>query len=210
MMQELKNLRQAHSSLKTENAKLQRKLDRSFEEINAAVNTQVSSYLSDLENDYSEELEKQKQAIENETRASFKMIMDQQTLGDGKWQGKKKITLYLLTLLTLIIYHLVKKERCGFLYKQGAVIKSWKRRWFVFKPNLTMSYYKNVKDKAPIRVVDLKGGFEVTADKNSPVNFCFKIATRTRTYYFSANNADEVTSWTNYLKQWWLVNSNSK
>jgi len=54
---------------------------------------------------------------------------------------------------------LASKE--GYLVKLGAVVKSWKNRWFVLR-NEELSYYAREKDKEPIRIIKLKDVEEVS------------------------------------------------
>lgn len=44
--------------------------------------------------------------------------------------------------------------RCGFLYKRGAFISGWKRRWFTLEGR-TLSYYRKQGDSTPAGTIEL-------------------------------------------------------
>jgi len=84
----------------------------------------------------------------------------------------------------------IQKE--GFLVKQGGVVKSWKRRWFVLKDNLY--YYRKRGDKQPIRAILLRSAIvKVCATEDGQRPFTFWV-TRTREYEESILTADKPNS----------------
>jgi len=63
--------------------------------------------------------------------------------------------------------------KCGFLTKEGAIRKSWKKRWFVVQPNYTVEYYESEKaaqapKPKPKGVMHL-AGYRVIEDPNAGI-----------------------------------------
>uniref|UniRef100_A0A7S0MXT0 PH domain-containing protein n=1 Tax=Pyramimonas obovata TaxID=1411642 RepID=A0A7S0MXT0_9CHLO len=91
-------------------------------------------------------------------------------------------------------------ERVGWLMKQGAWIKTWRRRWFVMKDGLIFWFKtdKVTQSSVPRGIVQVnkclsvKGAEEVL---NKP--FSFEISTRENTQYFVADSDKEKEDWIN-------------
>ena len=73
----------------------------------------------------------------------------------------------------------------GFLVKEGAVVKSWKKRYFVLK-NEELAYSKkdNTDNLGSIDMADVKS---VTAVEYKKKKSCFAVETPKRTYYLVAD-----------------------
>eukprot|EP00029_Vermamoeba_vermiformis_P002869 TRINITY_DN13238_c0_g1_i1.p1 TRINITY_DN13238_c0_g1~~TRINITY_DN13238_c0_g1_i1.p1 ORF type:complete len:446 (-),score=139.44 TRINITY_DN13238_c0_g1_i1:132-1469(-) len=81
----------------------------------------------------------------------------------------------------------------GYLTKEGEIVKSWKKRWFVLGTE-TLSYYKNTKEDKPLGVVRLKDVAKVNASSRKNKS-CLELVTSRRTYYFVADNNEELKQW---------------
>lgn len=74
----------------------------------------------------------------------------------------------------------------GFLIKEGAVVKSWKKRYFVLKnEELTYSKKDNADNLGAIDMEDVKHVHPVEYKKKK---FCFAVETPKRTYYLVADD----------------------
>ncbi|KAL9657730.1 hypothetical protein ABK040_016225 [Willaertia magna] len=100
------------------------------------------------------------------------------------------------------------RETAGYLLKVGGNVKSWKRRWFIFRKDLTFSYYKTVEEKTPLDTIDVSNDLqmEVSADVTQGKPFAFKIVTQNRTYFLCATNEEEKRKWIDTLRRWFEVN----
>ncbi|XP_056090476.1 pleckstrin homology domain-containing family A member 1 isoform X4 [Rhinichthys klamathensis goyatoka] len=75
--------------------------------------------------------------------------------------------------------------KAGFCVKQGAVMKNWKRRYFMLDDN-ALSYFKSEMDREPLRVVPLKEVNKVQECKQSDLMMrdnLFELVTTSRTFY---------------------------
>jgi len=97
-------------------------------------------------------------------------------------------------------YSLASKE--GYLVKLGAVVKSWKNRWFVLR-NEELSYYAREKDKEPIRIIKLKDVEEVSPCELSQKKNAFRVILPWRTFYLQAPSREVRDDWIQIL-QWKL------
>eukprot|EP01114_Cavostelium_apophysatum_P015517 TRINITY_DN4236_c0_g1_i3.p1 TRINITY_DN4236_c0_g1~~TRINITY_DN4236_c0_g1_i3.p1 ORF type:complete len:392 (-),score=48.78 TRINITY_DN4236_c0_g1_i3:13-1056(-) len=88
-------------------------------------------------------------------------------------------------------------EKEGYLYKRGAINKNWKKRWVVLADS-HVKYYKTPDNKsAPkgdVLLSEVQVGVVETKDKIDK-QFCFKIETKSRTYYFQAEDRAEMIEW---------------
>jgi len=100
------------------------------------------------------------------------------------------------------------RETAGFLLKIGKTVKSWKRRWFVFRKDLTFSYFKGIEDTKALDTIDVsqEDVLDVSADISQGKPFAFKLVTRERTYFLCATNEDEKRRWISVLRRWFEVN----
>ncbi|XP_031434844.1 pleckstrin homology domain-containing family A member 1a isoform X2 [Clupea harengus] len=87
--------------------------------------------------------------------------------------------------------------KAGYCVKQGAVMKNWKRRYFILEEN-SMSYFKSDLEKEPLRVISLKEVHKVQECKQSDIMMrdnLFEVVTSSRTFYVQADSPEEMHSW---------------
>uniref|UniRef100_A0A8D0FQB3 PKHA5 protein n=1 Tax=Strix occidentalis caurina TaxID=311401 RepID=A0A8D0FQB3_STROC len=89
----------------------------------------------------------------------------------------------------------------GYLHKrtQSAILKGWRKRWFVLKHNGYLHYYKHKKDEGkcrPLEVTKLEGA-EIGVDTSLGKPFVFKCVPQTgsRIFYFCATSNQEMKRW---------------
>ena len=93
-------------------------------------------------------------------------------------------------------------ERAGWLMKQGDVVKTWRRRWFVLKDGklfwfadaavTSSSQTRGVVDVS--RCLSVKGAEDTLNRQHA-----FELSSRTDTVYFVADSAKEKEAWINAL-----------
>mmetsp|Transcript_37 Transcript_37/g.61 ORF Transcript_37/g.61 Transcript_37/m.61 type:complete len:130 (+) Transcript_37:232-621(+) len=91
-------------------------------------------------------------------------------------------------------------ERTGWLMKQGAWIKTWRRRWFVMKDGLIFWFKTDQISVSSVprgivevnKCLSVKGAEEVL---NKP--YSFEISTRENTQYFVADSEKDKEDWIN-------------
>ncbi|XP_036429067.1 pleckstrin homology domain-containing family A member 1 isoform X2 [Colossoma macropomum] len=87
--------------------------------------------------------------------------------------------------------------KAGFCVKQGAVMKNWKRRYFMLDDN-TISYFKSDLDREPLRMIPLKEVNKVQECKQSDLMMrdnLFELVTTSRTFYIQTDSPEEMHSW---------------
>ncbi|XP_055006598.1 pleckstrin homology domain-containing family A member 1-like isoform X2 [Boleophthalmus pectinirostris] len=87
--------------------------------------------------------------------------------------------------------------KSGFCVKQGAVMKTWKRRYFQLDEN-ALSYFKTDLERDPLRVIPLKEIHKVHECKQSEPMMrdnLFELVTSYRTFYVQADSPEEMHSW---------------
>nr|XP_055027445.1 pleckstrin homology domain-containing family A member 1a isoform X1 [Misgurnus anguillicaudatus]XP_055027446.1 pleckstrin homology domain-containing family A member 1a isoform X1 [Misgurnus anguillicaudatus] len=87
--------------------------------------------------------------------------------------------------------------KAGYCVKQGALMKTWKRRYFVLEQN-SMSYFKSELEKDPLRIISLKEVHKVQECKHSEIMMrdnLFEVVTTSRTFYIQADSPEEMHSW---------------
>lgn len=87
--------------------------------------------------------------------------------------------------------------KAGFCVKQGAVMKNWKRRYFLLDEN-ALSYFKSDLEREPLRVIPLKEISKVQECKQSEPMMrdnLFELVTGFRTFYVQADSPEEMHSW---------------
>ncbi|XP_042598113.1 pleckstrin homology domain-containing family A member 1a isoform X1 [Cyprinus carpio] len=87
--------------------------------------------------------------------------------------------------------------KVGYCVKQGALMKNWKRRYFVLEQN-SMSYFKSDLEKEPLRIILLKEVNKVQECKHSEIMMrdnLFEVVTTSRTFYVQADSPEEMHSW---------------
>uniref|UniRef100_A0A3B3DCN9 Pleckstrin homology domain containing, family A (phosphoinositide binding specific) member 1a n=1 Tax=Oryzias melastigma TaxID=30732 RepID=A0A3B3DCN9_ORYME len=87
--------------------------------------------------------------------------------------------------------------KSGYCVKQGAVMRNWKRRYFLLEEN-SMSYFKSDSEKEPLRIIPLKEVHKVQECKQSDIMMrdnLFEVVTTSRTFYIQADSPEEMHSW---------------
>ncbi|XP_034041574.1 pleckstrin homology domain-containing family A member 1-like isoform X5 [Thalassophryne amazonica] len=88
--------------------------------------------------------------------------------------------------------------KSGYCVKQGAVMRNWKRRYFLLEEN-AMSYFKSDLEKEPLRMIPLKEVHKVQECKQrSDIMMrdnLFEVVTTTRTFYIQADSPEEMHNW---------------
>lgn len=87
--------------------------------------------------------------------------------------------------------------KAGFCVKQGAVMKNWKRRYFMLDEN-AVSYFKSDLDREPLRVIPLKEVHKVQECKQSDLMMrdnLFEVVTHSRTFYVQSDSPEDMHSW---------------
>ncbi|XP_069736511.1 uncharacterized protein [Phaenicophaeus curvirostris] len=89
----------------------------------------------------------------------------------------------------------------GYLHKrtQSAILKGWRKRWFVLKHDGYLHYYKHKKDEGkcrPLEVTKLEGA-EIGVDTTLGKPFVFKCIPQSgnRIFYFCATSNQEMKRW---------------
>jgi hypothetical protein len=103
-------------------------------------------------------------------------------------------------------------ERCGWLMKQGDVIKTWRRRWFVLKEGrlcwfLSDKVTPSCQTRGVIDVgkcLSVKGAEDVINKAHG-----FELSTRAATQYFIAGSGKEKEEWINSIGRSIVRHSNS-
>ncbi|XP_070708461.1 pleckstrin homology domain-containing family A member 1-like isoform X2 [Pempheris klunzingeri] len=87
--------------------------------------------------------------------------------------------------------------KAGYCVKQGAVMKNWKRRYFMLDEN-AVSYYKSDLEREALRVIPLKEIHKVQECKQSELMMrdnLFEMVTNSRTFYIQADSPEDMHSW---------------
>ncbi|XP_061611384.1 pleckstrin homology domain-containing family A member 1-like isoform X4 [Phyllopteryx taeniolatus] len=87
--------------------------------------------------------------------------------------------------------------KAGYCVKQGAVMKTWKRRYFVLHPN-GLGYFKSDSDRGALRVIPLKDILKVQECKQSELMMrdnLFEMITSSRTFYLQSDSPEDMRSW---------------
>lgn len=91
-------------------------------------------------------------------------------------------------------------DRCGWLLKQGDMLRNWRRRWFVLKDG-KIFWFKTDSISAlslPRGVIEVKHCLSVKGAEevlNKP--FAFELSTQNDTMYFIAESDKEKEDWIN-------------
>ncbi|XP_029183251.1 pleckstrin homology domain-containing family A member 1-like isoform X2 [Acropora millepora] len=88
----------------------------------------------------------------------------------------------------------IKLLKEGYLTKKGAVVKSWKRRYFKLD-FLKLAYYDKPTDSDPIRVINCSDIVTATKSFGSDREHLFEVVTDGRTFYMQGDTAEEMNSW---------------
>uniref|UniRef100_H2T5A7 Pleckstrin homology domain containing A1 n=1 Tax=Takifugu rubripes TaxID=31033 RepID=H2T5A7_TAKRU len=87
--------------------------------------------------------------------------------------------------------------KAGYCVKQGAVMKNWKRRYFMLDEN-SISYYKSDLEREALKVVPLREIHKVQECKQSELMMrdnLFEMVTSSRTFYIQADSPEDMHSW---------------
>ncbi|CAJ1081365.1 pleckstrin homology domain-containing family A member 1-like isoform X2 [Xyrichtys novacula] len=87
--------------------------------------------------------------------------------------------------------------KAGYCVKQGAVMRNWKRRYFMLEEN-ALSYYKTDLEREALRVIPLKEIHTVQECKHSELMMrdnLFEMVTSSRTFYVQADSPEDMHSW---------------
>nr|XP_020482355.2 pleckstrin homology domain-containing family A member 1-like isoform X1 [Labrus bergylta] len=87
--------------------------------------------------------------------------------------------------------------KAGYCVKQGALMKNWKRRYFMLEEN-ALSYYKSDLEREALRVIPLKEIHRVQECKHSELMMrdnLFEMVTSSRTFYIQADSPEDMHSW---------------
>ncbi|XP_029383628.1 pleckstrin homology domain-containing family A member 1 isoform X1 [Echeneis naucrates] len=87
--------------------------------------------------------------------------------------------------------------KAGYCVKQGAVMRNWKRRYFMLDEN-ALSYYKSDLEREALRVISLKEIHKVQECKQSELMMrdnLFEMVTSSRTFYIQADSPEDMHSW---------------
>eukprot|EP00735_Rhodelphis_limneticus_P008517 TRINITY_DN2155_c0_g1::TRINITY_DN2155_c0_g1_i1::g.12753::m.12753 TRINITY_DN2155_c0_g1::TRINITY_DN2155_c0_g1_i1::g.12753 ORF type:complete len:456 (-),score=146.91,sp/P54644/KRAC_DICDI/44.54/1e-132,Pkinase/PF00069.20/1.9e-75,Pkinase_Tyr/PF07714.12/9.4e-36,PH/PF00169.24/1.3e-23,PH_11/PF15413.1/1.1e-08,PH_3/PF14593.1/1e-05,PH_3/PF14593.1/1.6e+02,Kinase-like/PF14531.1/19,Kinase-like/PF14531.1/3.4e-05,Pkinase_C/PF00433.19/1.4e-05,PH_9/PF15410.1/9.9e-05,PH_9/PF15410.1/4.6e+03,PH_8/PF15409.1/0.00068,PH len=88
----------------------------------------------------------------------------------------------------------------GWLTKQGAVVKNWKRRWFVLKDK-QLYYFKKPSDLEPKGTVNLEDVTIAHATHATKRQHCFGIYhPGRRSYFLQADTQDDMLLWVNAIR----------
>ncbi|XP_051928651.1 pleckstrin homology domain-containing family A member 1-like [Hippocampus zosterae] len=87
--------------------------------------------------------------------------------------------------------------KAGFCVKQGAVMKTWKRRYFMLDQN-SLRYFKSDSDREALRVILLKDILKVQQCQQSELMMrdnLFEMITSSRTFYLQTDTPEEMDNW---------------
>ncbi|XP_068432543.1 dual adapter for phosphotyrosine and 3-phosphotyrosine and 3-phosphoinositide-like, partial [Clinocottus analis] len=87
----------------------------------------------------------------------------------------------------------------GYLVKQGAIVKSWKQRWFILN-RYELKYFKDKMCEEPIRTLDLRACSAVQFDYSQDRVNCFCLVFPERTFYLCAKTGVEADEWIRILR----------
>merc|ERR1712113_349572 len=86
----------------------------------------------------------------------------------------------------------------GYMQKEGKMIKSWRRRWFVLQNNGIMSYYHDEHEENPIarfNCKDLTKLLNKSWSKSNKKRYGIKVYTPHRNWKFLCANNDQRAEW---------------
>ncbi|TRY81636.1 hypothetical protein DNTS_034006 [Danionella cerebrum] len=87
--------------------------------------------------------------------------------------------------------------KAGYCVKQGAVMKNWKRRYFMLD-DIALSYFKSDTDRDAIKSIPLKEVNKVQECKLSDLMMrdnLFELVTTARTFYIQSDTPEEMHGW---------------
>ncbi|XP_057214368.1 pleckstrin homology domain-containing family A member 1 isoform X1 [Triplophysa rosa] len=87
--------------------------------------------------------------------------------------------------------------KAGYCVKQGAVMRNWKRRYFILDDK-NLSYFKSDMEREPLRLILLKEINKVQECKQRDVMMrdnLFELVTTSRTFYIQSDSPEEMHGW---------------
>jgi hypothetical protein len=85
--------------------------------------------------------------------------------------------------------------------KLGAVMKNWKRRFFVLT-EVSLGYYKTIEEADPIRSISVGDMSSCSPSKEVPgKEHMFELVTPSRTYYIQVETEEEVEVWVDAFRR---------
>lgn len=174
---EILELKKEKEALEEQNEKLKKKLESSMK------NSEDSMAL--LSEKHAKQLQKQKEEFESadqENRKKMKRLKQKYKEEKDFNDSKPEV--------------IVPKE--GWLTKQGALVKSWKRRWFKTEGNF-MKYYKNPKDAKEQGIIPLSGSQVFLIDGSQ---FWFSVNctnNQDRIFQLKADSMEEMNDWIEHV-----------
>eukprot|EP00003_Mantamonas_plastica_P018863 TRINITY_DN3077_c0_g1_i11.p1 TRINITY_DN3077_c0_g1~~TRINITY_DN3077_c0_g1_i11.p1 ORF type:complete len:330 (-),score=128.38 TRINITY_DN3077_c0_g1_i11:348-1337(-) len=122
------------------------------------------------------------------------------SLSNSSSMSERKISMRKAALLGANLGAHPNASKIGMLTKQGAIVKSWKKRWFVLDGN-QLIYYKDESDfqlaRVPKGFVWLHGATIEDASEEFGKTHCMKLMTAEsdKPFVFRASNDVEMKSW---------------
>ncbi|XP_075922031.1 pleckstrin homology domain-containing family A member 1-like isoform X2 [Petromyzon marinus] len=93
--------------------------------------------------------------------------------------------------------------KSGFCVKLGAVMKTWRRRFFVLSEH-SLSYYKSEQDKEPLRLIhlkDVKNVKQCELGEQMMRDNLFQVVTSSRTFYVQADSPNDMWDWIQAIRR---------
>ena len=91
-------------------------------------------------------------------------------------------------------------EKCGYLLKQGATRKNWKRRWFECR-NGMMTYTLNRDAKQQFGSFSVKGATVAEANQAVGKQHCISVTTPKRVWLLCCDSFDDMRGWLEHIKR---------
>ncbi|XP_051958747.1 pleckstrin homology domain-containing family A member 1 isoform X2 [Xyrauchen texanus] len=140
-------------------------------------------------------------SYKTEIIAGVPIITTTQEKGEGQngadWSGLRKPPSGQLPYYLSRINQDQSVIKAGYCVKQGAVMKNWKRRYFMLDDN-ALSYFKSEMEREPLRVIPLKEVNKVQECKQSDLMMrdnLFELVTISRTFYIQSDSPEEMHGW---------------
>ncbi|XP_031570154.1 pleckstrin homology domain-containing family A member 1-like isoform X2 [Actinia tenebrosa] len=96
----------------------------------------------------------------------------------------------------------IKTIKEGYMYKKGAVVRNWKKRYFRLDRN-KLGYYEKDTDKEPIRSIaniDIMFVRTCASNEGNRENL-FEVITPSRTFTIQADTQEEMESWVKEIQK---------
>jgi len=86
----------------------------------------------------------------------------------------------------------------GWLTKEGAIWKTWRRRLFILQPPF-LRYFKREGDEQPLGTIDLQTAGHIRGIQYKKMKFAFQVQTPRRTYILCGDTAEDRDKWVDIL-----------